>query len=70
MGDECDEYYYLCTDCNVYTGYVRHERFEGGVSEHRRGPIPRADGDRIVALILKCPDSGNKRCDCAAHRGA
>ena len=32
------------------------------------GPIDAAEGERLVALVAKCPDPKNKFCSCASHQ--
>ncbi|MCP4041369.1 MAG: hypothetical protein GY731_05335 [Gammaproteobacteria bacterium] len=68
MGDEYIESYYLCTDCNVYTIEVIHDRFLGEESISLRGPESKSDAEEKIALIRQCSDPGNKKCRCAAHR--
>lgn len=67
MGDEYIESYFLCQDCDTYSVEVYHDRFSGAATILTRGPIPRAEGDRIIAMIRQCPEPSNKRCHCKAH---
>ena len=66
-GDEYIESYFFCQDCNAYSIEVYHDSFMGDGTIHTRGPIPRAEGDRIVAIIEQCPRPNDKRCRCEAH---
>ena len=44
-----------------------HDRFLGESDAHVFGPIDAAEGERILALIAKCPDPSNSFCSCASH---
>lgn len=68
MGDEYIESYYFCTHCGVYTVEVVHDRFLGEEDVRLRGPVSKEAGDEKVALIKRCPEPGNKKCRCDAHR--
>jgi hypothetical protein len=66
-GDEVCDAYYLCPDCDVYTVVTWWDDFTGVESTSTKGPIPRAEGDKSVALIRKCPTAWDKKCRCQAH---
>ena len=68
MGDEYIESYYFCTDCDVYTVEVYHDRFSGEDTVATRGPVPKEEGDAKVELIKQCAKPWNKKCRCKAHR--
>jgi len=68
MGDEYIESYYKCVACDVYTIEVIHDRFLGEETVSFRGPISKSEAEAKIALIGQCPDPGNKKCRCAAHR--
>jgi hypothetical protein len=67
-GDERIQSWFWCDGCAVYTGEDFHDRFLGDSDAHAFGPIAKAEGDRIVALVAACPNPQNKYCDCASHR--
>ena len=60
MGDEYVESYWKCEKCDHYTMRLYHDSFSG--------PDTTSRGDEIVATIRQCPDPGDERCACAAHR--
>lgn len=68
MGDEYIYSYWFCQRCEVYSSETYHDRFSGEDSIHTSRPIPKEDGDKLVALIKKCPDPTDKRCNCDTHR--
>lgn len=68
MGDEYTESWYFCPTCQVYTVAVYHDRFSGEDDVGIRGPVDKPKGDAKVAIILRCPEPGSKRCRCPAHR--
>jgi len=68
MGDEYIESYYFCTQCQVYTVEVYHDRFLGEEEISVRGPVPKTDGDAMVELIKQCEEPWNKKCRCKAHQ--
>jgi hypothetical protein len=68
MGDEHTDAYFLCPVCDAYTVATWRDNFTGVESEDVSGPLPRADGDRLVELIRRCRDPWDKKCGCVAHR--
>jgi len=68
MGDEYAESYYLCEICGVYTVVVMYDRFLGEEESSVRGPLTRAEGDKMIALIRRCSEPWDKTCRCEAHR--
>ena len=68
MGDEYTESWFLCPECDVYTLAVFHDPFHGEETVSVQGPLPKAEGDAKVELILQCDDRMNKKCRCDAHR--
>ncbi len=68
MGDEYIESYYLCTHCDVYTIEVIHDRFLGEEDVSLRGPVSKSEAEAKIDLIRRCPEPGNKKCRCEAHR--
>ena len=68
FGDEYIESYFLCHECDAYSVEVFHDSFHGPDTILTRGPIPRAEGDRIIAIIEQCPQPGDKKCRCEAHK--
>ncbi len=68
MGDECTDCYYWCGACGVYTIRLYRDVFVGEETAHDSEPIPKEEGDRRIGLIRSCPDPGDGRCRCAAHR--
>jgi hypothetical protein len=68
MGDEYIDTYFYCAKCGVYTVEVYHDRFSGPEEIFIRGPMPKAEGDKKVALIKQCAEPWNKKCRCDAHR--
>jgi|WetSurMetagenome_2_1015567.scaffolds.fasta_scaffold73407_3 hypothetical protein len=67
MGDSYTEAYFLCPDCGVYTLVIFRDSFTGGESMSLYGPLSRADGDAKLAVISRCPDPTDDRCECPAH---
>ena len=67
MGDEYIESYYFCSQCEVYTLEIFHDRFLGDDDVFVRGPIPKQEGDAKVELIRQCPEPWDKKCRCKAH---
>lgn len=68
MGDEYTESYYFCTECQVYTVEVYHDRFLGEEEISIRGPVPKTEGDALIELIKQCDEPWNKKCRCKAHQ--
>ncbi len=68
MGDEYTESYYFCSQCQVYTVEIYHDRFLGEDKVSVRGPVPKAEGDAHVELIKQCSEPWNKKCRCKAHQ--
>ena len=68
MGDEYIYSFFFCAACGVYTQELYHDRFCGEDSVGFSGPIPKARGDELVELILKCPDPTDKTCECPSHK--
>ena len=68
MGDEYIESYYFCTQCQVYTVEVYHDRFLGEEDISVRGPVPKTEGDALMELIKQCDEPWNKKCRCKAHQ--
>lgn len=68
MGDECTDCYYWCADCGVYTLRLYRDVFTGPEEAHDSGPLDKEEGDRRLAIIRGCPDPGDGRCRCPAHR--
>jgi len=68
MGDEYIESYYFCSQCEVYTVEIYHDRFLGEDEVSIRGPLPRSEGDAMVELIRQCSEPWNKKCRCETHR--
>ena len=68
MGDEYIESYYFCTQCQVYTVEVYHDRFLGEEEISVRGPVPKTEGDALIELIKQCDEPWNKKCRCKAHQ--
>ena len=68
MGDEYIYSYFFCNRCDAYTVETYHDCFMGNDETYAEGPIPKAAGDKTVALIRTCPEPSNKRCACEAHR--
>lgn len=68
MGDECTDSYYWCPVCEVYSVRLFRAAFLGEETTQDSEPIPRAEGERRLALIRSCPEPGNERCRCPAHR--
>jgi len=68
MGDEYIESYRLCPRCGVWTVEVVRDRFLGEEEVAVRGPLTAEEAEARIALIRRCPDPGDKRCRCAAHR--
>jgi len=67
MGDETIESYYFCSQCEVYTVEIYHDRFLGEDEVSIRGPVPKPEGDAMVELIRQCSQPWNKKCRCKAH---
>jgi hypothetical protein len=67
MGDECTDCYYWCPQCQVYTLRLYRDVFCGEETSRDSEPIPKAEGDRRLALIRACPEPWNERCQCPAH---
>jgi len=68
MGDEYIESYYFCSQCEVYTVEIYHDRFLGEDEVFIKGPMPKLEGDAKVELIRQCSEPWNKKCRCEAHR--
>ena len=68
MGDEYIESHYFCSQCQVYTVEVYHDRFLGEEEISVRGPVSKPDGDAMVELIKQCEEPWNKKCRCKAHQ--
>jgi hypothetical protein len=68
MGDEHTYAYWFCESCDGYTRKTFIDRFLG--PEHTLGPtlVDRDEGERLVAMIRRCPNPGSKRCGCETHR--
>ena len=67
IGNEHSHGYWFCKSCDVYSRMRWIDIFLG--PEETFGPtlIEKKQGDKIVALIKKCPDPTEKRCSCEAH---
>jgi hypothetical protein len=68
MGDEYIDTWYRCPACDRYTVDDYHDAFLGESTVRVRGPVSRADGDPLVALIRRCDRPWDKKCRCPAHR--
>lgn len=68
MGDEYIESYYFCSQCEVYTVEIYHDRFLGEDEVFIKGPVSKAEGDAKVELIRQCFEPWNKKCRCKAHQ--
>lgn len=68
MGDERIDSWFWCAPCGVWTVEEYDDRFMGETTVSVRGPVPKEEGDRIVALIRKCPAPGDKWCECETHK--
>jgi hypothetical protein len=68
MGDECTDVYYWCAACEVYTIRLYREVFAGPETAHDCEPIAKDEGDRRLEIIRRCPNPGDDRCRCDAHR--
>src|SRR5512137_76845 len=68
MGDEYTDSYYFCSQCEVYTVEIYHDRFLGEDDVSIRGPVSKSEGDAKVELIRQCPEPWDKKCRCEAHR--
>jgi hypothetical protein len=66
-GDEVCDAFYFCQACGVYTVITWRDDFTGEESSTVRGPVPREEGDRGVALIRNCSTPWDKSCRCEAH---
>lgn len=51
IGDEYIDSYYFCSQCDVYTVEVYHDRFLGEDDVSIRGPVPKSEGHAMVQLI-------------------
>jgi len=51
MGDEYSDSYYFCSQCEVYTVEIYHDRFLGEDEVSMRGPVSKSEGDAKVELI-------------------
>ena len=67
MGDEYTESFFFCSQCEVYTLEIYHDRFLGDDDVFVRGPISKAEGDAKVELIRQCSEPWDKKCRCQAH---
>ncbi len=67
LGDEVCDVFYLCPACGFYTIVTCWDRFSGEESSRIEGPVPRTEGDALVALIRSCPTPWDKTCRCQAH---
>lgn len=68
IGDEYIDSYYFCSQCDVYTVEVYHDRFLGEDDVSIRGPVPKSEGHAMVQLIRQCSEPWNKKCRCKAHQ--
>ena len=59
--------YYFCSQCEVYTVEIYHDRFLGEDEVSIRGPVPKPEGDARGELIRQCSQPWNKKCRCKAH---
>jgi hypothetical protein len=66
-GDEYTDTYYYCNHCGIYTVEVYHEPFLAEEGASLQKPLPKAEGDAMVALICQCPEPWDKKCHCQAH---
>lgn len=66
-GDERIRSWFWCPTCNAYTCEDFHDRFLGDADAGTFGPVEKAEGDRLVALVATCPTPQNKYCSCPAH---
>jgi hypothetical protein len=68
MGDEYTESFFFCSQCDVYTVEIYHDRFLGDDDVFVRGPISKPEGDAKVELIKQCSEPWDKKCRCKAHQ--
>ncbi|TCJ11601.1 hypothetical protein EZJ19_15110 [Parasulfuritortus cantonensis] len=68
FGDECTDCYYWCEACGVYSLRMYRDVFAGPELEKDCEPISKTEGDRRIELIHRCPNPGDERCRCEAHR--
>jgi hypothetical protein len=68
LGDESTDCYYVCPECRAYTVAHWWEPFCGPENMSLSGPLPEAEGRRIVANIRACSEPWDKTCRCPAHR--
>ena len=68
MGDEYIYSYFSCDGCGMYTAERYHDRFIGDSSIGVVGPIPKDEGEHIIALIAACESPNNKHCSCDSHK--
>ena len=54
MGDEYTESYYFCSQCEVYTVEIYHDRFLGEDDLFIKAPVPKSEADVKVELIRQC----------------
>lgn len=68
FGDEEVRSWFRCTRCGQWTVEVYFDRFMGDAEISHQGPYPREAGEAEVAKLRRCPDPGNKWCECEVHR--
>ena len=68
MGDEHTDVYYLCPVCDQYTVTELWDDFTGVETMNVGGSLTRAEGDRRIEVIRRCPSPWDKKCRCHAHR--
>jgi hypothetical protein len=68
LGDEYIYSYFRCPACEMYAAEQYHDRFMGDSEIALMKPIPKEEGEEIVALIKRCPRPSDKFCECESHK--
>lgn len=67
-GDEETRSWFRCAACGLWTVELYYDRFMGDSEVSFQGPIGEEAGRKEVERIRRCPDPGNKWCECEVHR--
>jgi hypothetical protein len=68
MGDEITYSCWHCSACGCYTEERIRDSFTTGEHLAVSGPISAERGQAILDEIARCPEPGDKHCDCKVHR--
>lgn len=66
-GDEIEDFYFQCENCNQCLVKHYHERFIDGETDIYYSKISEENAKRDVERIKKCPAPRDKHCDCETH---